>query len=157
MINTVIWPADSRKGGHELSECVRDKTACCQGMSLLYIVLGRAIGLDVAGLEVELMADAPSPDGIGHVACLVKLSDGLTIMADATKQVGRDEFVSKAFRFDELFCPLGTYWQLKDKSNPLGLHQIVHREDASGMISMLEVVRAIKLIDTSKCGGLSLL
>ena len=153
MINTVIWPIDHKTGGHELTEVVQDRIGCCQGVGLLYYVLGNAIGLSVEGLDVELMADGPSPDGIGHIACVVKMSDDSLIMVDATKQVGHHGFTSQRFRLNENFRAIGTYWELRDKSNPLGLHQVIQIIDVNGLTALLNVNRAIDLANKGDLSG----
>jgi tetratricopeptide (TPR) repeat protein len=153
IINTVIWATDYKTGGHELTEVAQDKVGCCQGMGLLYYVLGNAVGLSVEGLDVDLMADGPSPDGVCHIACIVELSDSSLIMVDATKQVGHNAFVSKPFRLKDLFRLVGTYWELKNKANPLGLHQVVQIVNANGLIALLEVNRAMELIKKGDFSG----
>jgi tetratricopeptide (TPR) repeat protein len=143
MINAVILYDNEKQSTHELTGVAGDKRGCCQGMAMLHVVLGRALGLHVDGLFVEVAADGPSPDGSSHAACIVTLSDGDVIMADPTGGgLGYQSLVSKAFRFDAVFRPLGNCWELKDKSNPLGLYQVVQREDTSGLIAMLYDIQA---------------
>jgi tetratricopeptide (TPR) repeat protein len=153
MISTVIWSGDTITDGHDLTEVVRDKIGCCQGKALLYYVLGNAVGLSVEGLDVDLMAGGPSSDGSVHVACVVKLCDDSTIMVDATKQVGHDGFVSQCFRLKDDFRPLGTYWELKDKSNPRGLHQVIQIVDASGLVALVDLSRALALLKKTELSG----
>ena len=64
MINAVILFDDKEKQSvHELTGVAGDKKGCCQGMAMLYFVLGRASGFAFEGLAIELVADGPSPDG----------------------------------------------------------------------------------------------
>jgi tetratricopeptide (TPR) repeat protein len=48
---------------------------------------------------------------------------------------------SLPFRFDDFYCRYGTYWRLKDKSNPLGLHQVIRPLAARGVAAELHAVR----------------
>ena len=91
------------------------------------------------------MAEGASPDGATHVACVAKLSDDSMIMVDTTKQVGHSGFLSKPFHLKVEFRLVGTFWELKNKSNPLGLHQVVQTITADGLIALLDVNRAMEL------------
>ena len=140
LIEAVILPVDDLDKGHELTDAVRDKRACCQGLTLLYFVLGNAIGLPVRGLDVTTVASGPRP-GVRHDACLVRMANGLTIMVDVTRGLGPGVLVSKAFRFHDAYLPCGSYWEIKDQSNPLGLHRVVQPLDASGLLAQLYLHR----------------
>ncbi len=144
IVNAVVLYDNEKESTHELTGVVADRKACCQGIAMLYFVLGRALGLRVEGLIVDVLADGPPPDGEGHAACLVTLSDGDVIIVDPTcAGLGHRSLVSKAFRFDLAFCPLGNCSELIDKSNPLGLYQVVQREGTSGLVAMLYASRAV--------------
>ncbi len=153
MINAVIWPVSEKGDGHELTGVVQAKVGCCEGMALLYYVLGNAVGLSVDGLEVDLMAEGALPDGDTHVACVVKLSDDSMIMVDPTKQVGHNGFASQPFHLKVDFRLVGTFWELKNKSNPLGLHQVVQPITADGLIGLLELDRAMQLAKKGDFSG----
>ena len=144
IIEKQIWPTDPKDDsvGHELSDVVRDKKACCQGVALLYFVLGNAIGLPTEGLEVDLMADGPQPSGNGHDACLVQLANGTVVIADVTRNLGHNVLVSAPFRFDDIYRKYCSYWKLKDESNPLGLHRVVLPADLQCLIAQICTVRA---------------
>ena len=144
IISTVIWQIDPKNehGGRELYDVAREKTAWCQGMTLLYFVLGNAIGLSTEGLEVELTARGPQPSGNGHDACLVRLADGSMIMVDETGGLGDDVFISPAFHYDDDFRPSGSFWELKDKTNPHCLHQVVQPANAGALVAQLYYVHA---------------
>ena len=141
LIETVIVPIDPDKSGHELTDVVCDKRGCCQGDALLFFVLGNAVGLSVRGLDVTLMAGGPTAGADSHAACLVQLADGSVIIVDATRNLGKGELASKAFQFDDAYRRCGSYWEVKDKSNPLSLHQVVRPMDISGLVAELHSVR----------------
>ena len=141
LIAAVILPDDDLSKGHELTDVIHDKTGCCQGDPLLYFVLGNSIGLSVRGLEVRIAVGESVSSGKSHVAGLVLLSNGSTIIADVTRQLAHEALVSRAFRFDDLYRAYGSYWELKGTSNPLGLHRVVQPLDASGLTGGLYYVR----------------
>ncbi len=68
--------------GHELPEVVQTKNACCLGFSQLFYVLGTSIGLRVKVISVPETASGPLPQGVGHVACLLELTDGSAMIVD---------------------------------------------------------------------------
>ncbi len=141
LIEAEILGVDDLKKGHELTDVVYDKTACCQGEALLYFVLGNSVGLSVQGLGVRFVANGHKPGGDSHDANLVRLPDGSTIMVDVTRGLGRGVLVSRAFRFDDAYRRVGEYWELKDESNPLGLHRRVRPMDAAALTAQLYFVR----------------
>jgi tetratricopeptide (TPR) repeat protein len=131
----------------ELDQVIRSKRACCVGYALLFHVLGRAVGLDVQGLEVPAIARGRTVDARGHLADVVHLADGRAAIADATGSLGHNCLVSKSFRFAEAYCRRGTYWELKDAGNPLGLHRLVQPLDTDGLVAEILLCRAIVLRD----------
>jgi tetratricopeptide (TPR) repeat protein len=142
IIESVILPDDAPDKGHELTDVIYDKSGCCQGMALLYNVLGNSIGLRVGGLEVIEMAGGSRSGSAGsggklHDACLVQLPGDLVSFADVTRNLGGRSLVSKPFRFGDYYRLRGSYWELKDDSNPLGLHRVVRPVDPSGLLSQL--------------------
>ena len=142
LIEAVILPVEDLGKGHELTDVIHDKAGCCQGKAILYFALGNSIGLRVQGLQVRILAHGPESSDQAHEADLVRLADGSMVMVDVTKQVGRQAQVSKSFRFDDVYRRYGNHWELKDKSNPLGLHRVVRPVDASGLAAELYQVRA---------------
>jgi tetratricopeptide (TPR) repeat protein len=142
LIEGAIMPASDLAQGHELTDVVREKRAWCQGCTLLYFVLGNAIGLPVRGLHVTNVARGPQAVIGTHDACLVQLVDGLTVMVDITHNLGDRALVSKSFRFDDVYQPRGSYWKLIDDSNPLALHRVVRPMGAAGLASQLYDGRA---------------
>ena len=147
LIAAVILPDDDLSKGHELTDVVHDKTGCCQGDSLLYFVLGNSIGLSVRGLDVRIAARESLPSGKSHVANLVSLSDGFMVIVNVTRQLGHETLISKAFRFDDVYRRYGTYWELRDKSNPLALHRVVQPLDAPGLTAGLYASRTYECVE----------
>jgi len=117
-----------------LDEVTRAKCACCVGFSLAFDVLGRSIGLEVQGLDVPITGEGPVTDDQGHWACLIRLADGRVAIADPTGTLGIGVFVSNPFTFADLYRKKADYWELKDVSNPLGLHRLVQPLDDDGLV-----------------------
>ena len=110
IINTVILYDNEKLSSHELSGIADDKKGCCQGMAMLYFVLGRALGLRVQGLAVDATPELTSPDGSSHAACLVTLSNGDVIMVDPTGGLTRPPIVG--IQSVSIRCPFPSAWQL---------------------------------------------
>ncbi len=119
----------------ELDEVIRDRSASCVGFALVFNVLGRSIGLDVQGLDVPITAAGRSIDDHGHLACLIQLADGRAAIVDVTGGLGQGDSVSKPFQFGETYREKGSYWELKDARNLLGLHPLVQPLDNDGIVS----------------------
>ncbi len=132
-----------KDNGFELDEAIRRKSACCAGYAIMLTVLGRSVGLNIQGLDVPITADGPNFKDQGHLACLIHLADGRVAIADATQGLGQGAMVSKPFRFTENYVGKGSYWELKDARNPLGLHVLVRPLDNSGLVANILEFRAI--------------
>jgi tetratricopeptide (TPR) repeat protein len=131
------------KEARELDEVIRSRSACCVGYALVFDVLGRAIGLEVQGLEVPLSACGNTVDGNRHMACLVRLADGRSVIADAANVLGHNSLVSKPFTLTETYRREGSYWRLNDARKSPGLHQVIQPVDNQGFVAEILVSRAV--------------
>jgi tetratricopeptide (TPR) repeat protein len=118
----------------DLADVVKDRQAQCVGYSHLFYVLGSSIDLRVNATNVtETATDQFTP---GHVACIVTLTHGKTVMVDIA-----GDFVSQPFILDKEFTKVGNYWELKDKKNPLRIHKRIQILDRNGMIAHIHSKR----------------
>ena len=138
-IRAVVRPNDD---GRELDAVIRGRSACCMGAALVFNVLGRSIGLDVQGLDIPITASGQTTDDCGHLACLIRLTDGRAAIIDVTGNLAGDAVVSKPFRFTETYREKGSCWELKDPRNPLGLHPLVQPLDSGGLVAEIFLCRA---------------
>jgi len=113
----------------DLADVIKHKQAQCFSYSQLVYIIGNSVGLSVQAIDVvELMTGLLPPIEAGHIASIVSLTDGRTMMLDLV--IGG--FISKPFIIEEEFTKFGNYWELKDKTNPLGIHrriQILYRNE----------------------------
>jgi tetratricopeptide (TPR) repeat protein len=115
-----------------LPKVIKHKKAQCFGYSQLFYILGNSLGLRVTIVDVHELAFGRLPEGIGHVACCVELTDGKTIMVDVPHKM-----VSKSFVFLETYRAAGNSWVLKQRVNPLGIHnwiQVWNRNELAGRL-----------------------
>ena len=101
----------------ELADILKHRQTQCLGYTQLFYILGNSIGLEVKPINVEQMKTGALPTASAHIACVVILSDGKTIIVDLVP----NGFVSVPFVLEEQFAKAGDYWQLKDENNPLQL------------------------------------
>jgi tetratricopeptide (TPR) repeat protein len=116
-----------------LSDVVTRRKTNCLGYAQLVYVLGNSIGLTTKAAQIgELARRAPAPASWGHIACLVELTDGTTVMVEVSIA---NKFVSKPFILPETFVEGHYYSTLKDKSNPLGIHPSIRILNRNGLIA----------------------
>jgi tetratricopeptide (TPR) repeat protein len=114
----------------ELADVVRYRKAQCLGYTQVFHILARSIGLSVRPINVlELDNSGPLPAGFSHVAAIVELADGKTIMANIVP----NGFISRPFAAADTFEQVGSFVQLKDKSNPLGIYRKIQILDGTGL------------------------
>jgi tetratricopeptide (TPR) repeat protein len=121
-----------------LNNVVQNHQANCVGYTQLVYVLGNCLGLTVRAATVAEMATGLPPFSGAHIACLVDLTDGQTMMVDlgVSAETASKPFVSKPFLFSEAFSEAGGWWTLKTKDNPLGVHRKLQLTDRNGLISI---------------------
>ena len=152
---TLIWRVREKIGSSwevfDLAEVVKVRKATCFGNSQLFWVLGTSLGLPVKAIVVLEPARGCYSGGITHAACLVDMADGRTIMADATgfgsylAELFGTDCVSPPFVFKEAFGLTGHYgeYEIKDKTNPLGLHRRIRVMDTGGLHALLDCCRGV--------------
>jgi len=82
---------------------------------------------------VELMTLGLLPPEADHTASIVSLTDGRTMMLDLVA----GGFISKPFIIEEEFTKVGNYLELKDKTNPLGIHRRIQIYERNGLIAAI--------------------
>jgi len=118
----------------ELADVIRNRQASCLGYTQLFYILGKSLGLSVIPVNVvELQVPGPLPAGDAHVACIVNLSDGRTIMLNLVP----DCFISGPFIMEEKFTKVGDYLQLQDDGNPLNIYRKIQLLDKDGLTAYI--------------------
>lgn len=112
----------------DLGDVIEHKQANCLGYSQLLYILGNSTELSVKTICVTQKRDGTLSV---HVACIVGLTDGKTMMVDLALWA----IMSKPFKFEKEFRKLGNYWELIDKDNPLRIHRRIQIIDKNGLIS----------------------
>lgn len=126
---------------YDLADIVKHRQTQCVGYSQLFYVLGISVGLRLDAINVPELAMGKLTD---HVACIVGLADGGTLMVDLTR------FVSKRFVIEEEFTQAGDYWELKDGDNPLEIHRKIQIIDKNGLVAVIHIKRGNAYYESSK-------
>ena len=96
----------------DLTEVADSQQAQCLGVTQLYYVLGKAVGLTVVPISViEVQGTRELPPGCGHVACLVELADSKSVMLDVLPR----GLTSIPFTLDVQYTQEGPYHILQNK------------------------------------------
>ena len=122
----------------ELADILKHKQTQCLGYTQLFYILGNSIGLEVKPINVEQMRTGTLPTASAHIACVVILSDGKTMIVDLVP----NGFVSIPFTLEEQFVKAGDYWHLKDENNPLQLDRKIQVLDRNELIACIRNNRA---------------
>ena len=111
-----------------LGDVLAAKRAQCLGNCQLWHVLGSAVGLRVAAIEVSRPADGALAEHETHVATLVRLADGRVRMIDT-----RYGIASGPFRFAEAYRQQGTTWARASLGGDRRLPRRVRPLDRGGL------------------------
>ncbi len=131
----------------DLADIIKHRQANCIGFAQLFYILGGSVGLEVRPIDVIEFVEADEmPAGSGHVACIVELSDGSTVMLNPVHW----GFISKRFVFAKQFLRAGNYWQLQNTNNPLGLYRKVQILDTDGLSAYIYSSRGNVFTSTDK-------
>jgi tetratricopeptide (TPR) repeat protein len=121
--------------GFELSDMIEHRQANCLGYSQLIYIIGNAIGLSVKPIDVLNPAISVKGDvSQGHMACIVDLSDGRSVMLDVSLLY---ESPSKAFKFEDHFIKMGNDWELRYQFNRLLIHRKIRLLDRKELIAVI--------------------
>jgi tetratricopeptide (TPR) repeat protein len=123
---------DEKMQYYHLARVIEDKKAQCVGFTQLFYILGNSTGLAVGAINVLELASHPLPPGVGHVACLVSMSDGKVMIVDLA-----GHYVSKPFVFKTAYVESGNCWQIKNQENPLKIFpriQVLNGNELAGDI-----------------------
>ncbi|MCJ7730562.1 MAG: hypothetical protein MUO27_11905, partial [Sedimentisphaerales bacterium] len=122
-----------------MAEVVRYHKAQCLGYTQVFYILARSIELLVRPINVlELDRRGPLPAGFSHVAAIVELADGKTIMANPVP----GGFISEPFAAADTFDRAGNYQQLKDKTNTSGIYREIQILNGLGLAAYVYSNRA---------------
>jgi tetratricopeptide (TPR) repeat protein len=125
----------------ELSDIIENQQANCLSFSQLMYVTWNAVGLSVRPIDVlDPLISSEGGTREGHIACIVDLFDGRSVMADVSLLF---ETLSKAFKLEDQFVKVGNYWELKDKDNPLQIHKRIRLLDRKGLLASIYNSRGI--------------
>ncbi len=125
---------DFSKKFFDLADVIKHKQAQCLGYSQLVYIAGNSVGLSVQAIGVvELMTLGLLPPEAAHTGSIVSLTDGRRMMVDLVPE----GFISKPFIIEEEFTKVGNYWELKDKTNPLGIHRRIQIYERNGLIAAI--------------------
>ena len=127
-LDAIVRQADGESRYWNLPDVVGDRRAQCLGNCQLWYVLGNAVGLRTAGVEVSRPPEGELAEHETHVATLIRLADGRVRMIDT--RFGID---SEPFRFAEVYRRDGAWWNRADLAGDRGLHRRVRPLDAAGI------------------------
>jgi len=123
----------------ELADVVRYRKAQCLGYTQVFYILARSIKLLVRPINVlELDRRGPLPAGFSHVAAIVELANGKTIMANLVP----GGFISEPFAAADTFERAGNYLRLKDKANSPGIYREIQILNGLGLAAYVYSNRA---------------
>lgn len=146
----------------ELTHLIKQQQAQCLSFTLLFHILGNAIGLSVKAVETEVTRfDSPGPlPGSesttinGHEACVVHYANGTLALVDLTELPSR--VMSKPFVLEEYFQVAGSYWQRQRRAAPpawpgaLATARRVDLRDARGLLADLHNNRGTVLRNSGR-------
>jgi len=119
----------------ELSDIIENRQANCLSFSQLMYIVWNAVGLTVRPIDVLDPLNSPEDrTRQGHMACIVDLFDGRSVMADGSFVL---EIPNKSFQLEDQFVKIGDYWELKDKDNPLHIHKRIRLLDEKGLLAAI--------------------
>jgi len=127
-LDATIQQADGRSDYWNLPNVLADRQAQCLGNCQLWYVVGNAVGLEVAAMEVSQPPDGELGEHETHVATLVRLADGRVRMIDA-----RYDIDDHAFRLGEFYRRQGRVWAVADLAGRRRLHRRVRPLDEAGI------------------------
>ncbi|MFA6562747.1 MAG: tetratricopeptide repeat protein [Verrucomicrobiia bacterium] len=130
----------------DLADVIRSKQAQCLGCSQLVFIVGNSVGLPVQAISVfKGRTGLLWAGNEAHVACIVNLSDGRSMMVDLAGAglAGARSFVSEPFIIDEKFRRVGNYLELKDETSPLRIHRRIQVLDRAGLVSAIYSNRGV--------------
>ena len=127
-LDAIVRQVDGGSAYWNLPNVVGDRRAQCLGNCQLWYVLGNAVGLRTAAVEVSRPAEGELGEHETHVATLVTLADGRVRMIDT--RFGID---SEPFRFGEVYRRDGAWWNRADLAGDRSLHRRVRPLDAAGI------------------------
>ncbi|MCF7972446.1 MAG: tetratricopeptide repeat protein [Phycisphaerae bacterium] len=119
---------------YDLTDVVIKKQGQCLGLTQLYYVVGKAVGLEIVPILVLPDYKTVARE---HVACLVQISESKYVQIDLTSNI-----TSLPFTFHTHYASEGDHDCLIDTGNRLGLYQKIQRLDYHGLRALVCNARA---------------
>ena len=135
-----IEPDTAEPGIFDLADVVESHKAQCLGFSQVFYITANSIGLSAKAVNVlELEERNALPPGASHVADIVELSDGKTIMINSVA----GGHISRPFVMMDIFEIAGNYLQLKNNRHLPGIYGKIQILDEKGLIAYIFNNRAV--------------
>ena len=129
----------------ELTDVTKHRKAQCLGYSQLLYVVANSIGLSATPIFVQ---ELWSGVRLGvtvleqlHVASIVNLANGEAVMVELAVRNGS---VSSPFIMEKEYERIESYWQLKNRANPLRIHRRIRISDRRGLVAGRHINRGSK-------------
>jgi tetratricopeptide (TPR) repeat protein len=122
----------------ELIDVIKKRQTQCLGYSQILYILGNSIGLSVKVIDVvEPITLDSIPAGLGHIANIVSLINGNTMVVDLTLTIQGKPIIKNPFQLEREFKQVGNYWELKNQENPLKIHKKFQLLDQNGIVGTI--------------------
>ena len=119
---------------YDLADVAIKKQGQCLGMTQLYCVVGKVIGLEATPILVLPDYETVTRE---HVACLVQISESKYVQIDLTSNI-----TSLPFTFQTHYASDGVYDYLINTGNRLGLCRKIQRLDQRGLQALVYNAKA---------------
>lgn len=130
LVAEIRWRIQADNRFFDLADVTKHHKTQCLGYTQVFYVTATSIELAAIPINVlELDKSGPLPVGFSHAACVVKLTDGKMIMANIVP----GGFISRPFAAADTFEQMGSYLQLKDKTNSLGIYRKIQILNEKGL------------------------
>jgi tetratricopeptide (TPR) repeat protein len=114
----------------DLADVIKYKQAQCLSYSQLEYITANSIGLSVQAIQVTELASGVRRGEKNHVANIITLTDGKTIMVDLGLS-----FISRPFILGEEYTEVGNYWDRKNRTTPSVIHREIQILDRNGLLA----------------------
>jgi tetratricopeptide (TPR) repeat protein len=95
-----------------LVQTAKTKKANCLGFTKLFVVLANAMGIHVQAIKVTDLLEEKMLSGTRHIACLIRLTNGKSVIADLSNRKFTDSFA-----LSDRFKSVSRYWVFRDEKN----------------------------------------
>ncbi|MBN1918771.1 MAG: tetratricopeptide repeat protein [Verrucomicrobia bacterium] len=126
------------RGAVTLDAAIKEKTAQSVTYAQIVYVLAKCAGFDVEPIGVTYPIPGEQPALSGHYACLIRLSDGQSMLVDPAY----DPAVSEPFDFEAAYKKADGFFVVADEANALKLHRRIRVLDVDGLRAAAYLGRA---------------